>query len=179
MSESEAGGIQAQALLRDAQDLAPDAFAKKHGAHFLLGTRTSAAAPAGPRSTQLVGLSSMDQTQMASTAGVGQQIFALRRTERSIGAFVSIGRTLNNDVVVPDVTVSRFHAFVKTPEGEAPRIQDAGSTNGTLVNGKPVPTQAEGVPVALSTGDDVRIGSVDFTYLEAAALQDFLRMMSG
>ena len=173
MQDGAPHAIPADSLLGDAQDLPPDAFRKKHGDHFLLGSGVPEEVPAGPRATQIPGIE-MDRTM---TASVGQFVYPLRRTARSIGAFVSIGRTQNNDVVLVHQTVSRFHAFVKAPEGGAPCIQDAGSTNGTTVNGKRVPPQAEGAPTELRRGDDVRIGSIDFTYLDAEGLQDFLRMM--
>jgi hypothetical protein len=173
MSGPSEGGIEAEALLGDARDLAPDAFRKRHGEHFLLGAHAAGPPPAGPRSTMLV----METTPPAPTAALAQRVYPLRRTARSIGAFVSVGRTANNDVAIVDSTVSRFHAFVRLAEGKPACIQDAGSTNGTTVNGQPVPTQGEGEAVPLKPGDDVRIGSVDFTYLDGAALQEFLRMM--
>jgi ABC-type multidrug transport system ATPase subunit len=69
----------------------------------------------------------------------------------------SIGRAFDNDVVIPDVLVSSHHAsLASTPRGI--RIQDAGSANGTFVNGEPI-TEA-----ILREDDVVTIGNVDFVF---------------
>jgi ABC-type multidrug transport system ATPase subunit len=68
-----------------------------------------------------------------------------------------IGRVFGNDVVIPDVLASGHHAtLVTTPEGV--RIQDAGSANGTFVNGQRVNNSA------LKPHDIVTIGNVDFVF---------------
>ena len=50
-------------------------------------------------------------------------------------------------------------------------MQDAGSTNGTTVNGHAVPRQGHGPPTELSSGDDVRLGQVELTFLDSDALR--------
>jgi pSer/pThr/pTyr-binding forkhead associated (FHA) protein len=57
------------------------------------------------------------------------------------------------DVNVDDQEASRRHAVVR-PAGGGAEIEDLGSLNGTFVNG----ARIDG-PTALSTGDEVRIGS--------------------
>ena len=65
----------------------------------------------------------------------------------------------DNDVVIPDVLASSHHAsLVPTPRGI--RIQDAGSANGTFVNGEPVKD------AVLADDDVVTIGNVDFVFTE-------------
>jgi pSer/pThr/pTyr-binding forkhead associated (FHA) protein len=90
-----------------------------------------------------------------------------------VGHLITLGRTANNDVVVPDVSVSRFHAFVKAQEGGPMQIQDAKSTNGTTVNGSSIPAQGHGPAVDLKSGDSIRIGQVEFTFVDAAAMREF------
>ncbi len=65
-----------------------------------------------------------------------------------------IGRGSDNDIVLPDPSVSRYHASVRL-EGETFWIVDLGSTNGVLLNGERV-SQAP-----ISTGDTLRIGTFD------------------
>jgi diguanylate cyclase (GGDEF)-like protein len=70
---------------------------------------------------------------------------------------VTLGRALEADVRVNDARASRMHARItieKDPQTGAPRyrINDLGSTNGTLVNGHPV-TEAY-----LQDGDKLTIG---------------------
>jgi ABC-type multidrug transport system ATPase subunit len=73
------------------------------------------------------------------------------------GHAVSIGRALNNDIVVHDVLASRHHAFL-TPTPTGAEIRDANSSNGTFVNGVRVGS------AVLSDGDVVTIGNVDLVF---------------
>ena len=51
------------------------------------------------------------------------------------------------------------------------------TVNGTTVNGQAVPRQGHGPACELSSGADVRLGQVDLTFLDSAALVSFaLRM---
>jgi ABC-type multidrug transport system ATPase subunit len=71
---------------------------------------------------------------------------------------VRIGRHDDNDIVLPDLRASRFHAEVRRT-GDAYRVVDLGSSNGVNVNGKPVVKSAP-----LSTGDRVSIGRHDLVF---------------
>ncbi len=68
-------------------------------------------------------------------------------------AGVTIGRSRQCDIVLDDPNVSRRHAEVQ-PRGGAWIVTDLGSTNGTLVNRRPI---AE--PAQLSGGDEIEIGN--------------------
>jgi class 3 adenylate cyclase len=59
-------------------------------------------------------------------------------------------------------TVSRRHARLLF-SGEILQIEDLGSTNGTLVNGA---AARLGAPVAVRTGDRIRIGEIEFVFRE-------------
>lgn len=65
-----------------------------------------------------------------------------------------IGRDGDNDLVLSDPSVSRYHASVRL-EGETFWISDLGSTNGVLLNGERV----HQAPLAI--GDTLRIGTFD------------------
>ena len=78
---------------------------------------------------------------------------------------VTIGRALDNDIVLNDVLVSRHHARVETTVTGARRLVDLGSRNQTLVNGVPA---APALPLA--DGDRLSIGDTDFT-VEGADLR--------
>lgn len=67
----------------------------------------------------------------------------------------TIGR-VNADILLPDPSVSRSHAAI-TLEGGACRIEDLGSTNGTLVNGRRLPPHE---PCVLASGDEVAFGGM-------------------
>jgi pSer/pThr/pTyr-binding forkhead associated (FHA) protein len=66
---------------------------------------------------------------------------------------VSIGRAVSGDLCLPDPAVSARHAEVRREGGDW-YLSDLGSTNGTRLNGTPVPV---GVPRLLRTGDEVTI----------------------
>jgi cytochrome P450/NADPH-cytochrome P450 reductase len=76
-----------------------------------------------------------------------------------------IGRTPDNDIVVPDPGVSRHHAELRSVAG-AYRIVDLDSSNGTFVNGQRV------TAAPLSEGDIVGIGPSTFR-LAGQELQEF------
>jgi ABC-type multidrug transport system ATPase subunit/pSer/pThr/pTyr-binding forkhead associated (FHA) protein len=66
----------------------------------------------------------------------------------------SIGRTPNNDIVIPQPQVSSRHALLHHVNGKL-FIEDAGSANGTFVRGQRIPP---GQRVAVSAGEKVFIG---------------------
>jgi len=72
----------------------------------------------------------------------------------ALDAIATIGRDVNNAIVVEDQFASAEHAIL-TFRGRAWYVEDLGSTNGTFVNGAPV----EGV-VPLGFGDIVQVGQV-------------------
>ncbi|MGH3856049.1 MAG: ATP-binding cassette domain-containing protein, partial [Pseudonocardiaceae bacterium] len=68
---------------------------------------------------------------------------------------VTVGRALDNDLVINDVLVSRYHARIeRTVAGW--QVVDVGSRNQTLVNGRPI-TGATG----LVDGDRFTVGGTD------------------
>ncbi|UYN93635.1 MAG: adenylate/guanylate cyclase domain-containing protein [Enhydrobacter sp.] len=70
-----------------------------------------------------------------------------------------IGRSPDQcDLVVGHATVSRRHARLTLAGGEALKIEDLGSTNGTAVNGAAVPA---GAALPLQTGAKVKVGDVE------------------
>ncbi|KJK58579.1 FHA domain-containing protein [Saccharothrix sp. ST-888] len=80
---------------------------------------------------------------------------------------IRIGRATDNDLVVPDLSVSRHHAELRaTPDGRY-EIVDLDSHNGTYLNGQPV-QQAQ-----VGTSDLVGIGHAMFC-LVGDELQEFV-----
>ena len=72
----------------------------------------------------------------------------------ALDAITSLGRDVNNSIVLEDEFVSATHAAL-TYRGRAWYVEDLGSTNGTFVNG----SQVDGLaPIAF--GDEIQVGQV-------------------
>ena len=71
---------------------------------------------------------------------------------------IHIGRTPDNDVVLPDAGVSRSHVRISERLGRY-FIQDLGSANGTLVNDSPLTEERE-----LADGDRLAVGPVELVF---------------
>ena len=69
-------------------------------------------------------------------------------------AITTLGRDVNNAIVVDDEFVSAEHA-VLTFRGRTWYVEDLESTNGTFVNGSPVESVAQ-----LGYGDEIQLGQV-------------------
>jgi pSer/pThr/pTyr-binding forkhead associated (FHA) protein len=162
-----------QAFENDARSLAADAFAAKHGESFLLFTATRLAGPESTNSTQLL-LDGDDEAPAGRTASLATVVFPLRPRDAAKGDIVTLGREPRQDVVIPDMSVSRFHAFARPGADGGLVLQDAGSTNGTMVNGESVLTSKAGPPRRLKPGDNVRLGHVELTFTDARALREFV-----
>jgi hypothetical protein len=76
---------------------------------------------------------------------------------------VTIGRSRASSCVVSDPSVSRAHAVVRFVDGTW-WVRDAGSTNGTYVNGWRITGETE-----IRPGDEVAFGAVRFVLAEGAA----------
>jgi hypothetical protein len=101
-------------------------------------------------------------------------VLAIRKVYDTFPNMITVGRTANNDLVVPDVSVSKFHAFFKvTPKGF--ELADAGSKNGTWVAGKELAPRGDAVPVKL--GDRLRFGRIEFTVVDPGVCWDTIDRM--
>jgi len=71
---------------------------------------------------------------------------------------LTLGRDPDSDIFLNDITVSRYHAVVEMRGAEV-TIADAGSLNGTYVNG----VLLDAAP--LTSGDVVQIGKFQMVYI--------------
>ena len=71
-----------------------------------------------------------------------------------LDAITTLGRDVNNAIVIEDPFASTDHA-VLTYRGRSWYVEDAGSTNGTYLNGRPIAAVS-----ALGFGDELGIGQV-------------------
>jgi serine phosphatase RsbU (regulator of sigma subunit) len=66
----------------------------------------------------------------------------------------TLGRSSQNDVAIPDASLSRHHARISLKDG-VPYLEDLGSLNGTSLNGERIT-----VPHPLRETDEIRLGQV-------------------
>ena len=71
---------------------------------------------------------------------------------------VSLGRQLDNDVIVPDKNVGRYHAVIEYQKGQFV-LKDLKTVNGTVVNNVPVIG-----PYVLHNKDVITIGKYEFLF---------------
>ncbi len=74
------------------------------------------------------------------------------------GEITTAGRHPDSDIFLDDITVSRRHVEIRSADG-ALIIVDAGSLNGTYLNGERIDS------AALNEGDEVQIGKFKLLYL--------------
>ena len=74
------------------------------------------------------------------------------------GKRITLGRAVENDIVITSKRVSREHAIVRR-EGWHVVLEDLNSTNGTFLNDERVLT-----PVELRDGDQIKIGDVSLVF---------------
>lgn len=84
-------------------------------------------------------------------------------SEFSVTKGKTLGRTMENDIVLPDSYVSRKHAKISYENG-AYMIEDLGSTNGTLLNNTDIKGMGK---QPLKNGDQIQFGTTLFTFKQA------------
>jgi len=140
-------------------ELAADAGVPRHGIQVIAET-VSAGPPADASGhTQIFQPPSaspavQSRSRLLLTTPSGTHVIPLESTQ------LTIGRGLNNDIILEDTRVSRHHAQLRY---RARRfwVADLGSTNGTYVNGEQVEEQA------LRDSDVISLGGLELTFKEA------------
>ena len=161
-----------EAYFESAQRLDAEGFAAEHGAGFLIVTAASVDNARSDNTRLLLG--SIDDADVAGrTADLAVVVYALRAATAQTGHLVTVGRDLKHDLVIPDESVSRFHAFMKQDAEGVFSVQDMASTNGTTVNGVNAPARGAGPPSVVKPGDNICFGRVQLTFTDARALREF------
>ena len=100
---------------------------------------------------------------------VGRVFPLVKRPDSPPGPIV-LGRTADNDVAIPDYSISTRHCYFVV--GANLQLFDCGSTNGTLVEGKPVQARQA---VVLRGGETLVLGRFAFNFFRPSG---FLRYLS-
>ena len=102
-------------------------------------------------------------------------VLALKKTQR--GPFAStilVGRSRTNDVCVSHSSISKLHARIRVGN-DGLFLSDAGSSNGTSVNGMRLASDAE---QRLANGLQVRFGGCSFQVFEPRRFAELLQRFS-
>ena len=94
---------------------------------------------------------------------------SLNQTLHCEDTYLTLGRE-KCDVIIDDSSCSRTHAILANFCDVGLIVQDLGSTNGTLVNGKAIEK------INLKSGDVIQIGLTTVTILSALSKGDMQRM---
>jgi hypothetical protein len=133
--------------------LGRDGFAERHGRWFLVLT-----APDSLDSfADFVNTASRDSQDVLSGKGDLDDIEIFSLLPKN-GSQVTIGRE-GADIVLPSGKISKLHA-VFAMSGGLPSLRDAGSKNGTWLNGSKLPAE-RALPV--DVGDTIQFASVSAT----------------
>jgi hypothetical protein len=104
----------------------------------------------------------LNRTMVTEPAGLSVQavvgligrVFPLEKGKYSSPGPITVGRTPDNDVTIPESSISARHCIIRIL-GAQITISDAGSTNGTLVNGVKLPARKA---QTVGEGDVITLG---------------------
>jgi hypothetical protein len=113
-------------------------------------------------------------------AGGGQEMRAYHvlapPEDRPAGGKLLVGRGSEREYNIDHSTVSKRHAVILfDEERKAYQLGDAGSTNGTLLNGQAVES---GAPVYLRDGNVVSFGDCDYLFFSPDGFIDLLKRLN-
>jgi hypothetical protein len=165
----------------DARALGLDDFITRHGAAFLLhqGELDPQRRAVRPQQTMVMRRSDappgVARPSDAAKSLSGLLVYPIRHTGRSpFPRIVTVGRTKNNDIVLADISISKFHAFFKEEDGGL-SVADGESRNGTFVDGQRALTTKQGKATQLKGGSRVKFGALEFRFIDAKELVALVR----
>lgn len=112
---------------------------------------------------------------LPAEAGEPMVVLVKKQAANAFQSRITVGRTSNNDVVLDDASVSRFHAWLEHQDDEW-KVADAGSKNGTFLNGQRLK------PKKLSTltlDARLKFGDVPASFLSPRTFTDLLKKQVG
>jgi len=140
----------------------PGAFKKKHPTPFLIVTI--------PGSDDVVTQVPLAGRTLRRTTGAkgalldqakGRLALPVRKHASPGADAVLVGRSRENDLVLPFESVSRLHAFIRVSRDNKWTVEDAGSTNGTFVRGRQL---KPGVQEAVEDSAPIKFGWVESVF---------------
>jgi pSer/pThr/pTyr-binding forkhead associated (FHA) protein len=99
------------------------------------------------------------------------RVFPIVKAPFSPRGPVLVGRTGDNDVAIPEYSISKRHCFFEFQPGEI-AIFDCGSTNGTLLDGQKLEPKKG---TRLKGGEIVTLGRYAFMFQPADGFLQYVR----
>ena len=127
-----------------------------------LNLRQLRSIPGSMASEELYKSLSAEQQQVVNALSDGVGILLVLKGAGVGGRYLldametKVGRDINNEICLDDITVSRSHALITKSNGQY-FIKDLGSLNGTYLNAISVRD------AAITTGDEIQIGKYHLT----------------
>jgi hypothetical protein len=98
------------------------------------------------------------------------RVFPIAKAPNGPAGPVVVGRTTENDVSIPEYSISKRHCSFELKDGMM-TVSDCGSTNGTALNGTPL---EPGASVPLCGGEQITMGRFTFVYETPAGFLEFV-----
>ena len=155
-----------------AHDCTREEFAAQHGGFYLVpAPQADRARTQAKTFSHRQALAQQVTEAIVDGEALTVRVLPLRPSARTRNGPIHVGRTEDNDVVVPSLTVSRRHAaFVLT--ADRVEVVDLGSRNGTRVRGIAL---RPGESLSVKSGDSIDLGSVRLVLVDAANCWTALR----
>lgn len=112
---------------------------------------------------------------LPAQTGEPMVVLVKKQAANAFQSRITVGRTTNNDVVLDDASVSRFHAWLEHDDTEW-KVADAGSKNGTFLNGQKLKAKKL-VPLTLESR--LKFGDVPASFLSPKSLIALLKKQVG
>ena len=149
-------------------------FRRRHAAPVLIVTGRAAELVSGPEgsSREVTMLSKPGGGEIKSLA-LMHRVFPIVKAPFSPRGPVLVGRTGDNDLAIPEYSISKRHCFFEFQPGEI-SIFDCGSTNGTLLDGVKLEPKKG---TRLKGGEIVTLGRYAFMYQPADGFLQYIRSL--
>ena len=153
--------------------LGPQAFVRSYPWPVLVVTGIAGALGDNiSKSGTMVATTNSAMLQATSLEG---RVFPVVKGRNSAPGPVSIGRTSDNDLAIPEYTISTHHCLLALVDGEY-RLTDMGATNGTRVDDVPLLPRK---PCRLKGGETVRMGRFSLLFHLPRGFAEYLHRRTG
>lgn len=151
-----------------------DAFVANHPGHFLLKRPKPDAKVEPPCGFGFATVAAeIDFDPLASEWLV---LPVIKRPSSPFPGRITVGRATNCDIVLRVPTVSKVHAHILYEESGVFGLQNNRPSNATLLNNERL---APGESRPLQIGDSIRLGTLEFEFVDAIRLYDIVKSEAG